>query len=96
MTRRPEWVEAEYRRIGIEREQASREADRAYRWELARVCLELIGWTAIGCVIAAFAFHVDDRDTGMIFLYAGMLVNYSGVFWAILAAYRRGHERGDW
>lgn len=92
----PEWVEAEYERIGREREQASREADRLYRWELVRVCAEVLGWTAVGLVIAAFAFHVSDRDTGMIFLYAGMVVNWSGVLCSIIFAYRRGQERGDW
>jgi hypothetical protein len=50
---RPAWVEAEYRRIGEERERASRELDRAYRWELVRVCAEMIAWAAVGLVIAA-------------------------------------------
>jgi FtsH-binding integral membrane protein len=95
-TKRAAWVEAEYERIGREREQASREADRQYRWELVRVCLEMFGWTAIGLLIAAFAFHVTDRETGMIFLYGGMLVNVAGVFWSILTAYHRGRARGDW
>lgn len=95
-TSRPAWVEAEYERIGREREQASREADRLYRWELIRVCVEMLGWTAVGLVIAAFSFHVRDRDTGMIFLYGGMLVNWSGVLWAMVSAYRRGEARGDW
>ena len=95
-SRRPAWVQAEYERIGREREQASREADRVYRWELFRVCAEMLGWTAVGLVIAAFAFHARDRDAGMIFLYAGMVVNWSGVLWAIVSAYRRGEARGDW
>lgn len=94
--RRPEWVEAEYDRIGAEREQASREATRAYRWELFRACMEVLGWTVAGLVIAAFGFHVTDYETGMIFLYSGMLVNWSGAFWSIFAAYRRGQKRGDW
>jgi len=93
---RPAWVVAEYERIGRERDQASREADRAYRRELLRVCLEILVWTVIGCVLAGFAFHVRDRDTGLIFLYAGMLVNIGGVFLSCLLAYHRGQERGDW
>ena len=93
---RPAWVVAEYERIGREREHASREADRVYRRELLRVCLEIFVWTIAGCALAAFAFHVRDRDTGLIFLYAGMLVNISGVFTSCLLAYHRGQERGDW
>jgi len=96
MSNRPAWVQAEYERIGREREQASREADRLYVWELLRVCGELLGWTAAGLVVAAFAFHVHDRDVGMMFLYGGMIVNLSGVTWALAAAYRRGEKRGDW
>lgn len=98
MTRmqRPAWVEAEYERIGRERQLAGRESDRLYRWELLRVCGEMFGWTAVGLVIAAFAFHVNDRDTGMIYLYGGMVVNITGVTWAITGAYRRGEKRGDW
>ena len=38
-TQRPAWVEAEYERIGRERDQASREADRVYRRELVRLCV---------------------------------------------------------
>ena len=93
---RPAWVEAEYERIGREREQAGRESARFYRWELLRVCAELFVWTAISLVIAAFSFHVHDRETGLIFLYGGMVVNFSGVTWSIATAYRRGQERGDW
>jgi len=93
---RPAWVQAEYERIGREREQASRESDRLYRWELIRVCAEMFGWAVVGLFIAAFAFHVHDRDTGMIFLYGGMVVTWAGVLWAIVTAYHRGEARGDW
>lgn len=92
----PAWVVAEYERIGREREQASRESDRVYRRELLRVCLEILVWTIAGCLIAAFAFHVNDRDTGLIFLYGGMVVNVGGVLASCLFAYQRGQERGDW
>lgn len=93
---RPEWVRAEYERIGRERERASHEADRIYRWDLVRVCLEMIGWTALGLVIAGFAFHVNDHQVGMAFLYGGMVVNVGGVAAALRSAYLRGAERGDW
>jgi len=32
----------------------------------------------------------------MIFLYGGMVVNWGGVLWSIVAAYLRGEARGDW
>ena len=95
-TKRPAWVDAEYERIGRERQQAGREADRVYRRELVRVCAQMFGWTIAGLIIAAFAFRVHDRETGMIFLYAGMVVNWAGVLWSIVTAYLRGEARGDW
>jgi len=93
---RPEWVQAEYERIGREREATSRETDRLYRWEFVRVCGLMFGWTAVGALIAALAFRSTDQGTGMIYLYSGMVVNVAGVLWTIVRAYRRGEERGDW
>ncbi|MFI5230093.1 MAG: hypothetical protein ACHQWU_13550 [Gemmatimonadales bacterium] len=95
-SRRPAWVKAEYERIGRERDEASRWADRFYRWELVRVCARMFGWTVLGLVPAAFAFHVNDRDLGKILLYTGMIITASGILWTIASAYRRGEERGDW
>ena len=93
---RPAWVKAEYERIGRERLAAGRESERLYRWELLRVCAEMIGWTVAGSVIAAFSFHVRDHDIGWILFHAGMVVNWSGVLWALGTAFLRGEKRGDW
>ncbi|HEY0996132.1 MAG TPA: hypothetical protein VGD77_09075 [Gemmatimonadaceae bacterium] len=93
---RPQWVQAEYERIGQEREAASRETERMYQWELVRVCLEMVAWTVAGLCIAAWAFHVTDRDTGLVFLWGGFLVNIGGVLVALAMAWQLGRERGDW
>jgi hypothetical protein len=93
---RPEWVRDEYERIGRERKAAGLHADRIRRREMLRVCAEMMGWTAAGCVVAAWAFHVNDRDLGMGFLYGGMIVNIGGVMLSGVRAYNRGVERGDW
>lgn len=93
---RPAWVQAEYERIGRERMEAGRDIERLYRWELLRVCAEMIGWTVAGTVIAGFGFHVRDKDIGWILFHTGEIVNWSGVLWAIGAAYLRGQKRGDW
>jgi hypothetical protein len=94
--RRPKWVEEEYERVGREREAASRQTERMYRWELLRTCAEMIAWTVAGLAIAAFAFRATDRDTGMVFLWSGFLVNIGGVLISLTTAWHRGHERGDW
>ena len=76
--------------------EASRESERLYRWELLRVCAEMIGWTVAGSVIAGLGFHVHDEDIGWILFHAGEIVNWSGVLWALATAYLRGEKRGDW
>lgn len=92
----PESVQAEYERIGRERELASRQADRDRRWELVRVCAEIVAWTVLGLVIAGFAFRVTDFQLGMVFLYGGMVINVGGIAFAIASAHVRGEHRGDW
>lgn len=95
-TPRPVWVDAEYERIGRERDQASRETEREYRWEIVRVLAAMFGWMLVGSITAGFGFRAHDRETGMIFMYAGMVINCAGVVGTIARAYRRGEERGDW
>lgn len=92
----PDSVKAEYDRIGREREQASRDADRAARRELLRVCGELIGWTVLSLLIVGGAFATTDRDFGLIYLYAAFVVNYGGIAISLWMAFRRGQDRGDW
>jgi hypothetical protein len=92
----PPSVQAEYQRIGRERELASREAERDSRRELLRVCAEMVAWTALGLLLAGMAFRVTDYQMGMVLLYAGMVVNIGGVATAIGSAYLRGERRGDW
>jgi hypothetical protein len=44
----------------------------------------------------AFAFHTTDVTLGKALLYGGMAVGYSGILIALVGAYRRGEQRGDW
>ena len=87
---------AEYERIGAERAEAEREAKRITRRELLRACLETVAWCALGLSIMFFAFYVTDVALGKAFLYGGMGIGYAGMAYAILSAYRRGEQRGDW
>lgn len=43
-----------------------------------------------------YAFYVTDETLGQLFLFGGMAVGYGGMSYALLSAYRRGEERGDW
>jgi hypothetical protein len=87
---------AEYERIGAERAEAERDARRVTRRELLRACLEVVAWCALGLVIMFFAWYVNDVQLGKAFLYGGMGVGYGGMAYAIITAYRRGEQRGDW
>lgn len=85
----------ELERIGRERLAAEREIERAARRRFLRAIAEVVGACALGMVILSFAFSATDRDTGMIFLWAGMLVGYSGMAYALLSAYWRAEREGD-
>jgi hypothetical protein len=92
----PDSLKAEYDRIGREREEASRRADRQSRLELIRVCAEMLGWTVVGIAVFSVGFAVSDGELGMIFVYGGMVINYAGVATSLWMAYQRGQDRGDW
>ena len=75
-------------------------ADRASRWDawraLARVLVEITLWTVLGMLITGYAFYVLDVALGRVYWLAGCIVWIGGVSTAVLSAYRRGEDRGDW
>jgi len=75
-------------------------AERASRWDgwldLARVIGEIAFWTLLGLAGAFFALHTSDHRIGRIYWWSGGIVWVGGVSVAVLSAYRRGEERGDW
>ena len=93
---RPPLLQAELERIAKERFQTERLANRQSRFALIRACLECLGSCGLGLVIMAFGFHTSDLLMGKVFFYGGMVVGYSGILIALVGAYRRGEERGDW
>jgi hypothetical protein len=86
----------ELERIGAERLAADKEAARDARRAIWMALLACVASCAAGMGIMFFAFWTNDRELGMIFLWTGMLVGYSGMAWSLLSAYRRGEERGLW
>ena len=75
-------------------------AERESRWDgwiaLARVIGEIVLWTLLGLFGIGMALHVVDVGLGRIYWLAGSIVWIGGVSVAVLSAYRRGEERGDW
>ena len=86
-----------YRRQLMETAEA---AERESRWDgwlaLARVIGEITLWTLLGMGVIFLAFHTFDVELGRVFWLVGCIVWIGGVSVAVLSAYRRGEERGDW
>ena len=77
-------------------EAAERRARRDTWREWARVVGEIVLWTLVGLVGIAFAFHAVDVQLGWVYWWAGAVLWVAGVSTAVITAYRRGEERGDW
>lgn len=88
--------EAEYERIGREREATERDATRITRRALFRASAECLVSSAIGAVIIGAGWHTTDPQWGHICVLTGLIVGYGGITWALARAYRAGEERGDW
>ena len=84
----------ELERMGTERLASERESVRAARRAIWMALLACVASCAAGMGIMFFAFWTSDREMGVIFLWAGMLVGYGGMAWSLLSAYRRGEEQG--
>lgn len=88
--------EAELQRIAAERLAAEREAEAIMRRAMWKALLGCVLSCAAGLAIMFFAFRVNDRELGLVFLWSGMIVGYAGMATTLLIAYREGVERGDW
>ena len=75
-------------------------AHRAARWDSLRAWARVIGeitlWTVLGMLITGYAFHVVGVELGHVYWLSGCIVWIGGVSAAVLSAYRRGEDRGDW
>jgi hypothetical protein len=75
-------------------------AHRAARWDSLRAWARVLGeitlWTALGMLITGLAFYTFDVGLGRVYWLSGCIVWIGGVSAAVLSAYRRGEERGDW
>jgi hypothetical protein len=75
---------------------SERSARRATRRDMLRTMGHLAFWVVCGLGLFGFAFHTTDHAVGMMFWWAAHAVWIGGVTTALLAAYRRGEQRGDW
>ena len=75
---------------------AERAAGRDYWRDMGRTMLQLLFWVCLGLGLMGSALHTFDAGLGGILWLAGQTLWLSGVMFTLLAAYRRGHRRGDW
>ena len=75
-------------------------AERESRWDgplaLARVMGEIVLWTLLGLFCIGMALHTLGFELGRVYWLVGCIVWIGGVSYAVLSAYKRGEERGDW
>jgi hypothetical protein len=72
------------------------EARRATRRDLASTALQCVAWVALGVVLIGWSIHTTDPVLGRAAFAAGVGAGNGGWLFTVLAAYRRGEQRGDW
>ena len=85
-----------YEAMGREREAAELEANRARRRDLVRTAAVCVVWMLVGVYLLGWSVHTTDERYGWLAFYGGLIVGNGGIVLTLLAAYRRGEERGDW
>ncbi|MDB4917351.1 MAG: hypothetical protein JWM95_4995 [Gemmatimonadetes bacterium] len=77
-------------------EQLDREARSETFRDLVRTAGHLLFWVLCGMGLLGLGLHSTDLVLAPILWLAGQTVWIAGVSFSLLAAYRRGAERGDW
>jgi hypothetical protein len=71
-------------------------ADRDRLRDFALTALQCVAWCALGMLLVAWSLHTTDVTYGRIAFFGGLALGNGGWIFAVLAAYRRGEQRGDW
>jgi hypothetical protein len=97
-------LRAEYARIGQERDDASRSADREKFWFFVRVAGVCWAWVIVGGLVMAQAFRINAAvgpfyfpelmDRANLFLQAGLFVGTAGPLGTLIWGWRAASHRG--
>jgi hypothetical protein len=85
-----------YEAMGRERDTAELEASHARRRDAIRTGALCVAWMLLGLYLLGWSVHTTDDRYAWLAFYGGLMVGNAGVVFTLLAAYRRGEERGDW
>lgn len=80
----------------VQHERDERAARRDYWRDMGRTAVHLALSVAAGLALIGWSFHSTDETVAPLLWLAGQGIWLCGVLWSLLAAYRRGHARGDW
>lgn len=75
-----------------EREEAAAETRR----DLLLTGVQCVLWSAGGIFLLLWSFHTTNVAYGRMAFFAGLAIGNGGWVFTMLAAYRRGEQRGDW
>lgn len=76
--------------------EASAQADTDRRRDYLRSAVSCIAWSAVGLYGIAWSAHTTDVPLGQAAFFGGLGIGNGGIIFTLLAAYRRGEQRGDW
>lgn len=77
-------------------ERDERAARRDYWRDMGRTAVHLALSVTVGLALLGWSWHSTDEALAPLLWRIGQLTWVGGVLWSLLAAYRRGHARGDW
>ena len=77
-------------------EAADRAASNETVRDLVRTCGHLVFWVLAGWTFIGLSAYTTNIPFGWVLFWTGFAVWIPGVTFSLLAAYRRGEERGDW
>lgn len=72
------------------------EAEAETRRDLVLTAVMCVVWCAAGLFLLLWSFHTSNVAYGRMAFYAGLAIGNGGWVYTMLAAYRRGEQRGDW
>lgn len=82
--------------IAARRLAESAAADRERLRDLLWSSLHCLLWAGAGLFCIMWSAHTTDVTWGRMAFFGGLGVGNGGIIFTILAAYRRGEQRGDW
>lgn len=97
-------LRAEYDRIGKERDEAGRVADRERFWFFVRIAVICWVWVIVGMLIMAQGFRInatvgpffypDLMDRATLYLEAGVFIGTAGAAGTLIWGWRTANHRG--